>query len=293
MKLLLPRFGFGLALLLAPAAALADYGVLNNAVNMVGGMMPNLDNYTGGSLCDALDGPCGFAAIASTLLLRFRPLLTVIGIMGMSFAGIRMIIAQEDDAITKARTVLSACIAGIILAYLIEPFLAAFYGQSGSVQQGDMAGGVAILSDEVAGVINWVLVIAASLAVVMIILSALKALTSSTSEEGIANMKKTVISVVVGIILLGIRIALTGAFISGNAHSLISIAIGFISYVLAFFCLAAVCVLIYAGVQLVVSWGNAEAMTKAKSILIRSVFGTIVFLLSLALVRFVIEPGMS
>ncbi len=289
----LTRIGLALGLLFAPTAALADYSVINNSVNLVGGMMPNLEVFTGGSLCDAIDGPCGFAAIASMLLLRFRPLLTIVGIMGMSFAGIRMIIAQEDESIGKARSVLSACIAGIMLAYLIEPFLAAFYGQSGSVQQGGMAAGVSVLSDEVAGVINWVLVIAASLAVVMIILSALKSFQSSTSEEGISNIRKTVISVVIGIILLVVRTALAASFTTGNAESLISIVVAFIAYVLGFLALAAVCMIIFAGVQLVLSWGNQDAMTRAKSIVIRSALGCIVFMLSLALVRFVIEPGVS
>ncbi len=293
MKRLLSRTGFALALLLAPAAAMADYSVLNNTVNLVGGMMPNLEVFTGGSLCDAIDGPCGFAAIASVLLLRFRPLLTIVGIMGMSFAGIRMIVGQEDDAIGKARGVMSACIAGIMLAYLVEPFLGAFYGRSGSVQQGGMAQGVSILSDEVAGIINWVLVIAASLAVVMIILSALKSFQSSTSEEGISNIRKTVVSVIIGIILLVVRVALAASFTSGNAESLISIAVAFIAYVLTFFALAAVCVIIYAGVQLVLSWGNSDAMSRAKSIIARAAFGCVVFILSLALVRFVIEPGVS
>ncbi len=291
------KIGFTLGLLTIPVSAFADYSALNSVVNAVGGMMPNLSNYTGSALCDAVNGPCGFAAIAGALVLRFRPLLTIVGIMGMSIAGIRMIVKPEDDSLTKARTVISACIAGIVLANLTEPFLAAFYGQSGSVEKGGMAEGVAVLSIEVSGLINWVLTIAAVLAVLMIIYSAFRALkyANVTTEEGINGIRKTVLYTISGILILTVRIALADAIANHpqNPAALLVIAVVLASYALGFFALAAVCVIVYAGVQLVLSMGNEEAMTKAKSILIRAIIGTILLVLSLAIVRFVIEPGLS
>ncbi len=295
-SLTLSRIGFGLGLLLAPVTALADYSILNNTVNMVGGAMPNLAEYSG-TLCDAVEGACGIAAVAGFLIMRFRPLLTIIGVLAMTIAGLRMMIAQDDDVLNKSRAVMSACIAGIVLAYLIDPFLAAFYGQSGSVQRGGMAQGAAIFSTEVTGVIEWALTIAASLSVLMIIISAVRALKYSfvTTEEGVSHMRKTVISVVCGIVLLVIRFALADSLANdvNNPHSIISVGVAIAVFIMSFFCLAATCMVIYAGVQLVISWGNEEAYTKAKTILTRSLFGMIVFFSSLAIIRFVVEPGLS
>ncbi|MDO8630213.1 MAG: hypothetical protein Q7R41_06940, partial [Phycisphaerales bacterium] len=59
-------------------------------------------------------------------------------------------------------------------------------------------------------------------------------------------------------------------------------------FVLTFLALAAVVMCIYAGILYVLSLGKEEQASKAKGLLIRVLIGTVVILLSLALVRFVI-----
>ena len=190
---------------------------------------------------------------------------------------------------------MSGTIAGLIMAYLIEPFVLAFYGSAGEVPQGAMAGGAALLSAEVNGVMNWVLVIAGSLAVMMLILSALKSIGQSASDEGIAGMRKTIFGVVFGIILLVFRFVLSNGFVAstGNPAPVLAMILLPVSYVMGLLGMIAVIVVVYAGFQYVLSMGKEEQATKAKDLLIRAAMGTVVILLSLALVNFVIIPGVQ
>jgi hypothetical protein len=62
---------------------------------------------------------------------------------------------------------------------------------------------------------------------------------------------------------------------------------------MSFLALAAVMVVVYAGFLCVLSNGNEENFTKAKGLLIRAAIGMIVIFISLALVNFVILPGLQ
>ncbi len=288
LRLLLPAIAF-----LAPVVALAQaMGSPYDVVEMVGGGLPFL--MPSGFVCGGNTG-CGFVEIAAGVIVRYRPLLTAVGLLNIVIFGYRMIIGQEDEVITKARAMMSGTIAGLIMAYLIEPFIFAFYGSAGEVPQGAMVQGAALVSSEVNGVINWVLVIVASLAVLMLILSAIKAIGQGASDEGIGNMRKTIIGVVFGIILLVFRFVLSNGFVvsTGNNAPLLAMLLRPVSYLLGFLGMISVIVVVYAGFMYVLSMGNEEQGTKAKGLLIRVALGALVILLSLALVNFVILPGLQ
>lgn len=277
---------------LAPAAAFAQPVGPYAVVEVVGSELPFF--VPSGFECSG-HVACGFVEIAAWMVLRFRPVLTIAGLLNIVIFGYRMIIGQEDEVINKSRAVISGTIAGLIMAYLIEPFILAFYGSAGEVPRGAMAGGAGLLSAEVNGIVNWVLVIAASLSVMMLILSAVKAIGQSANEEGIAGMRKTIISVVFGIVLIVFRFILSGGFVSstGNPAPVLAAILIKISYVMGLLALVAVIIVVYAGFQYVLSMGREEQATKAKGLLIRAAIGAVVILLSLSLVNFVILPGVQ
>lgn len=286
------RFLLSVVALLAPASAFAQPVGPYAVVEVVGGALPFF--MPSGFTCGG-NSACGFVEIAGGIVVRFRPILTVAGVLNIVIFGYRMIIGQEDDVIAKSRAVMSGTIAGLIMAYLIEPFMLAFYGSGGEVPRGAMEGGAALLSDEVNGVINWVLVIVGSLAVMMLILSAIKAIGQSASDDGIANMRKTIFSVVFGVILLALRLALSDGFVTntGNPAPILGAILRPVSYVIGMLAMIAVIIVVYAGFQYVFSIGRDEQATKAKNLLIRASIGVVVILLSLALVNFVVLPGVQ
>lgn len=278
------------ASLLVPAAAMAQ-GALEQAVNSIGSALPSLEP---SGICTG-NGACGFVDIAHGIVVRVRPVLTGIGVLVIVIFGYRMMIAQEDDAVTKSRTILTATITGLVMAYLIDPFIAAFYGQAGEVPQGAMVEGAAVLARELNGIVNWALILVAGLAITMIALSAAKALAQGTSEEGVGNMRKTVFSVIFGIVLIVIRFVISDGFVqsTGNPAPLLASLLRPVSFLMGFLALVAVIIVVYAGFLYVLSLGKEEQATKAKSLLLRAATGAVVIIISLALVNFVILPGVQ
>ncbi len=277
--------------LMLPALAYADYSLINNAVESAGSPLPF---FVTSGVCQSGTG-CGFVEMAAGIVDRFRPLVTVIAILVIVIYGYRMIVGQEEDVITKARGVMSGTIAGLIMAYLITPFIYAFYGNTGEVPRGAMVQGAEVVNVEISGVVNWVLTIVAALAVLMIILTTIKAIASSTGEEGIGNMRKTIFSIAFGILLLVFRVILSQGFVTNtkNPVPILASTLRIVSYVMGFLGLAAVVVVIYAGFIYIFSMGSEEQPGKAKGLLIRAALGAIVILTSLALVNFVMLPGVA
>ncbi len=292
MKRLLPLLCL-LFLLLLPAAAFADYGALSQGVESAGGMLPSL--FANPVACDVTAGTCGFLAIAETIIGRFRPLLTIIATLIIVIEGFRMVIAQEDDAVQKIRPVISAIVAGLVMVWLVDPFVQAFYGSTGEVARGAMAAGAGIFSGQIAGLINWVLVIVAALAVIIMIAVALKALGEAAKEDGIAEMRRTAFTVVAGLLLIGFRLIISNAIVNHPESPLPLLApvVVVISYLMGFLALAATIVVIYAGIQMVLTLGKEEQAQKAKALLLRALIGAIVIFASLAIVNFIIVPGVQ
>ena len=275
---------------LAPTA-FAQYGIVDATVNSVGSGLPFLlptVTCTGSTAC-------GFVEIAEGIILRFRPLLTGVGVLVLVIAGYKMIVGQDDEALTKSRTVMTGAITGLVMVYMIDPFIHAFFGMAGEVPMGGMATGATVLTGELNGVINWALTIIAALAVLMIIVSALKAVSKAGGEEGITSMRNTLFSTAAGLLLLGFRYIISGGFVAstGNPVPLLAESLRVISYLMGFLGLIGVVVTVFAGFQYVLSMGKEEVATKSKGLLIRAAVGTIVILISLALVNFVILPGVQ
>jgi hypothetical protein len=207
----------------------------------------------------------------------------------IAVTGLRMVIGQEDDARQKAKTILNVCIAGIILLQLIEPIMSAFFG-GGNVVLNSPDAGVAVLSAQVLNIISWALGIAAVLAVTMIIISAVRAIATSGSEEGIANIRKTVFSAIAGLIILGLRTTIVLSFaVTGSPDPLVVQIAAVIQFVLKYVLICAIGVLIYGGLQILTSGGREEAVTKARELIVRSLIGVVIILLSYAGASFIVK----
>ncbi len=276
-----------------PAAKAAD---IQGVIDSVGGMLPSASSFVSESSGANVGGLNG---IMITVVEQIRPIFAVIALLLIVVMGFRMVISQEDEVREKAKTFIIECVTGLILAYLCSPFINAFYGTSGEVPRGDVAGGASILSDTVMVIINWSLGLVAVLAMFSIIASSLQALMKSGSEEGTASLRRTVFTVVSGIVIIVIREVLVltmgltpnAAVLPGQADSyrLASTLIGFVDFILAWATLIAVAIVIYAGIRIILSFGKQEQVTKARDLIFRALIGLVIIGVSFALVHFVVS----
>ncbi len=282
MRKVLALIGLTLA---APLHALAD---AQSAANTVGGTLRSASD---------------FSVLMFDVINTFKPALAIVGVLMISIIGIRMIIAQDDEAYSKAKSVVNAVIVGLIMLYLIGPFIQAFYGTTGEVVRTSPSLGTSVFNDELNGLINWFLTILAALAMFSVIFTGLRALLTANSEEGVTNLRRAIVSAAAGILLVIFRFVLSLAFgagdpsqgiAAGSANALILVHNFFriVEYFLGFLGLAALAVVVYAGLQYLTSFGNEERTESARKLIFRAVIGIVIIVVSFALVRFVIGAAL-
>lgn len=214
--------------------------------------------------------------------------------------GVALIYGQEEEKLQKAKKMIGASIAAIMLLYLAEPLTNAFYGGFSAGQAGKALTtpptSAGILTKEIGGVISWFETIVAVLAVTIIIVSGILAVTSYGKEEGGAQFKRTIFAVIFGVFLIVIKQVIlgtfglqTGAALPGNpsvAFALQKI-VQIVSSLLAFAALLAAVVIVYAGILMILNFGNEEQYTKAKGILVRACIGLVAIGVSYAVIQLV------
>jgi hypothetical protein len=248
----------------------------------------NAINYVGSStLSNNLMGE-NAGGVLLGIMRTFLPLANLVSVLILILTGLLLAVSQDENQVSVARKTIFAVVAALVLINVAGPialsFTTAFDEARGA------AAGAAILSTEVLGFINFIEVPIASLAIVMIIVSSIRAVAAFGTDQGTTHMRRTLFSVVVGIVLISSKIALATAiganpidvFLVGNpdAHPLIDVALSMLRIVLSFMALSAVVVIIISGIMLIVNKGDQETANKARGILIRSLMGLLVILIS-------------
>lgn len=249
-----------------------------------------------------------FLGIITAVVRSIRPLIFVGGIFIITLSGFRMVITEEEESFNKAQRIISATVTGIMLAFLVEPFVDAFYGDGsiwgvigiGTVPQGNAAAGAAVLSAEILGLIDWFLTLVAIVAVFIIIISGVKAMSQAGSEEGLTQLRRTVFSVISGILLIAFRVAInqtlglptiSGATGTADAAPAIAAVIRLLNYLLGFIAIVGLAMLTYAGMQMILNFGDEEMFKKARGLAFRVGIGILVIAISLALINIVVSVG--
>ncbi len=276
--------------LLTPISALAF-----NPIGFINGQF--------GALLRGCEGSCNPINVAYDVVIALRPFATLLAGLVIIIQGMRMVISQEDEYTDKVKTTITACLAGIVAMYLIGPFVDTFYGVGGSVwNNGQMEAGTMVLAREVTGIINWVLAIVAVVAIAMIVVTGIRAIASSYSEDGLSQMRKAIMAIGSGIILLIVRQGLTYALglrppeegpsprqPVPEAIQFIDVFFSILRYLLSFLGFIALLVVLYAGFQLILNLGSEDSAKNAKGLLIRALLGFFVIIISLSLVTFVVQ----
>lgn len=215
-------------------------------------------------------------------------------------AGIKLINSQEEDKLTKARRTIVTSLVGVMALYLVPRIVdaiytggAVFYAPFNLVFEtpGGVTLGASIFTAELYGIIRWVEVMIVPVAIGIVVYSGFRIITTFGKEEGPAVMRRAIASLATGIILLLIDPAIKATLgipnfgLPGTPSTapIIARGLGILNSVLLLLSLAAIVIVVYAGIRLVVSLGNEEEQTKAKSLLVRAIIGMTIVFLSFAL----------
>jgi len=268
--MILKHIATAFAALLATTAHAQGGSIIRNTVTGVAGSM--LQPTFGGG---------GFTGIVTFLRGRILLILAPIGVLLIVRAGIRLISSEDDNKLSKAKNTIAATCVGIMLAAISDRFVMAFFSPGGAWNPGTSSAGATILTIEILGILNWATVLIAVLAALIIIVSGLKTV-SSFGKEDTAIIKNTLNGVVAGLLLMGTAgaLRLSIGVVAGvtdptniSPTPIINRAVGIIVTLLGFTALIALAVIVYAGLLMVLNFGNDDQYSKGKSLIMRAVIG--------------------
>jgi type IV secretory pathway VirB2 component (pilin) len=150
------------------------------------------------------------------------------------------------------------------------------------------------LGAEIRGVFEWVEVPLATIAVLMIIVSGLRAVTSWGSDDGLRQLRRTVFAVVIGFTIIAFKYAFSAAILidpgtpeSGTPTPIMDAIVRMVNGALSYMALIAVVMVIVAGIMMILNIGNDEQYSRARNLIIRVAIGLLVIIASWAVVNMV------
>lgn len=244
-------------------------------------------------------GSGGYVGIVEVVIAGVRNILYAIGVLIVVRAGLKLINSQDENMMSTARRTIASTCVGIMMTALAERMVSAFYDPGGTWSTGSVQTGATILATEIAGILNWVLVLVVVVAILMIVASGLKAIGSFGKEENAQEVKQTVVGVMTGLGLimlsgaikatLGLNPAAVASDIgSPSAAPIIRKGVAILTVVLEYLGLAALVVIIYAGILMVLNLGKDDQYEKAKGIIYRAAIGLVIVVLSAVLANFIV-----
>jgi hypothetical protein len=202
--------------------------------------------------------------------------------------GTMLVLRQEsEDQLSKTRTTVLSALIAIILINLAEPIWEAYINFT--------SGGEQVIYRELIGFISWIEEIVLLGAIILIIGNGIRTVANYGSDEGLALMRRTIFSILFGIILLSVKFILTESLaITFRPDGVIESFVYVFDIILGVMALIAVVVVIYAGFLMVANVGNDEQYTRARGILIRVAIGLVVILTAGALINaFLVAAGVT
>lgn len=256
-----------------------------------GALNPGIIDAVAGPLNATPTGGAEFGNIAASVADLAVPLINVIAIVAVVVAGVVMTLSQSEEQATQARRAAIGSIVAIGLVNVAGPIRNAVINNAGGgilSAPGNAATAGAGIETEVAGIINYIQVPLATIAVLMIIISGFRAVVTFGTDEGLVQIRRTLFSVVFGITLIAVKSAITGSIVvTGEPTGIIGTVIGIINTVLTFVGLIAVTVIVIAGFFMILNVGNDDQYRRARDLILRVVIGLIVIMASAALVNII------
>lgn len=241
-------------------------------------------------------GAFAYRGIAGYLLERAWLIVAAFALLLLVRSGLKLIYGQGEERFEEAKRAIANGLMAVVLVFLTSRLVSAFIRAGGDWSVGGVTTGSAIFNEELLGIVRWVQVLVAVLAIGMIIAAVFTAMFSMGSDDATSRIRRAVFGAAAGILILGLDVAFRATFgleyyvVPGtpSPFPIITRALIIVSYILTFMALIAVAVIIYAGIRMILSLGNEEEFKNMRSLIFRAMLGLFVILVSYVIVGLVI-----
>lgn len=207
-----------------------------------------------------------------------------------------------------SQPVILAALLGIVAAIAPDIVIAQFYGGPGivgGIEHAEAIGGVSgdDIEDIILEILLAVLLFMALAAVVVIVIAGITLVVSVGDEQAKEKAKKIIIYALAGLIIIAIAAGIVTIFIEATGGTSIfgevpdlgntggkdidEVVTSILSTVISYMALAAVVVIVIAGIYMVISLGDETAKDRAKKIILYAIIGLFIILFASALVKIV------
>ncbi len=222
-----------------------------------------------------------------------RNLLGGIAIIWIVIAGIRMIMASgNEEKIKEQKSSIIYAVIGLVIILILERLIVLIYGVQG-MERGLVARPEG-LSEEILGVVSFIKALIGSIAILMIMISGIKTIAAVGEEEKIAEQRKSILWIIVGIVIIVInQVIVENLYIQPvgqeeiklkNVENIIALIGKILQFALGFVGLIAFAALIYGAASMITNYGNDESVEKGKKIIKNAIVGIIVIISAFAIV---------
>lgn len=213
------------------------------------------------------------------------PLINIVCILMIMISGISMTFSQSDGQATTARKTILVCLGAIAVVYTAKSISLALFRPDGTSVIQDPSGTASALSTEIYGLISYAETPLAVIAVLMIVISGLRAVLSFGSDDNIAQIRRTIFAILAGIALIIFKLSIASSItITGRPEDgFLAAIMTVLVYILSFVGLAAVVMIVIAGILMIVNIGNDDQYQKARTLILRVAIGLIVILACVAI----------
>lgn len=255
----------------------------------------------GGSYIDFGEGEVGIRELIIYYARVFKNLVAVLTVLFIVIAGIRMITAGgAEETVQKNRKSIIWLLVGLVIMQSAETFVYVLYGYYGLYDTRLDAAEYAQNAREklLEPLLSFFLTFIAAIAVFMVVLSGMRIL-SSVGDEG--KIKKQT-SVLLGAIMGLLIILLARPIVSGifgyerpdpQPTQIISLITQLANYIMGFTALLAIVMLIYAGILMIMHFGNDAMIQKARKIVIWALLGVALIISAYTIVVLFILPTLA
>jgi hypothetical protein len=234
---------------------------------------------------------------------RFKYIVVILAVLFIVISGIRMITASgNEDIVKKNRTSLIWLMVGLMIMQLSEIFVYILYNQGhymGFGIFGDYAQNVpeTLQNNLVHPLLNFMMTLLAVIAVLMILIAALKMMTAMGDENKIKKQQQMIIGAMLGLVVIILAKPVVQWFYgygistpSLDVVQSVSIVVQIANFIMGFTFVAAVVMLIVAGIMIIVHFGNDQRVQKAKKIISWVLIGLALILSAYTIVLLFIAP---
>lgn len=229
-----------------------------------------------------------------------KDIVSIVAVLWIVISGMRMVMAggKEDSIKNNFRSVLWL-IVGLIVMQISESTVAVMYGENGVFKTLEQYGGeVSTEAREkiIEPLLQYFLSFLSAIAVVMVILSGFKIITAGGDDSKIKKQQQVLLWTVMGLgIILVARPIVSSMFgyekMAPEPSKAVDLINQIANYMLGFTAVISVVILIYAGLMMIINFGNDQAVAKSKKMIQWVITGIVVMISAYTIVTTFIVPS--